>query len=175
MFCGELVPLRNVRFLMPHQHSHYNNAKCFIIWCSQVENFPIKKYIFFGAVYTNSPFITFKMQLQPLFIFWRHITSNSSCRSSAAGRPELKFKDCHPWMKIRMISTILCDSYFHWNGTCTFYAEQLNRGWECTLCDSDKSIHSTRRTWSSSKHHKLLVWESLSFLHRNTIKRQDNR
>jgi hypothetical protein len=31
-------------------------------------------------------------------------------------------------MKIRMISTILWDNYFRWNGTRTFYAKQLNSG-----------------------------------------------
>ena len=32
-----------------------------------------------------------------------------------AGQPELESKDCHPRMKIRMISIILCNNYFRKN------------------------------------------------------------
>jgi hypothetical protein len=47
-----------------------------------------------------------------------------------AGQPEFESKDCHPQMKIRMITIILCDNYFvgmeHLNFTCTGCTEAEN-------------------------------------------------
>ena len=48
------------------------------------------------------------------------------------GQTEFESKDYHPQMKIRMISTILCDNYFCRYGSLKFYADRLNGSLECT-------------------------------------------
>ena len=48
---------------------------------------------------------------------------------SVAGHP-----DCYPRMKIRMISITLCDNRCCRNGSLKFYADRLDKSWECILC-----------------------------------------
>jgi len=58
----------------------------------------------------------------------------SAFYQNCSKQPEFESKDCHPQMKIRMISIILCDNYFCRNGSLKFYADRLNGSRECTFC-----------------------------------------
>ena len=53
--------------------------------------------------------------------------------ASLAGQPEFESKDCHPRMKIRMISIIVSDNCLCRNGSHKLYRVRLPTMWECTV------------------------------------------
>jgi hypothetical protein len=78
--------------------------------------------------------------------------SNSNEHDLVAGQPQFESKDCHPQMKIRVISIILFENCFCRNGTLKFYVDRLNRSWECTFCTLQlrDSIRKSRTISSTS-------------------------
>ena len=90
---------------------------------------------------------------------------------TVAGQPEFEPNNCHPQMKIKTISIILCDNYFCSNGTLKFYVNQFNRSWKLhfvfynyvNLISVSVPLKRHELKWQL----KLLVHKSLSFLNRN--------
>ena len=123
------------------------NRSCpsYLIKSAGIYFFSICCWVFQVIVFflSSSIRILYSVSLIPYFAY-------SFTLSFTAGQPELESQDCHPRMTIKIVSIIPCDNHFRRNVTLKFYADRLNRNWECTfgtvqLYDCDLSPRSTRK------------------------------